>query len=209
MDSPSVYVARIRRGYGNADAHLRLMPCTNSCTGRRSTCIFRIVRGECFRRKNLSRFVLNFAKTFRVATWLTCWYHFKAGAQVRENLTPAHIVLGIKEVPLPELITSSLPLPDANGSSGTPQRVARTHLMFSHTTKGQPYNMPLLSRFVRSDTSESHELLPKLIDYELLKDSNGKRTVGFGWFAGGEIASILSIERDIKLMRYTSQLLVH
>jgi alpha-aminoadipic semialdehyde synthase len=28
--------------------------------------------------------------------------------------------------------------------------------------------------------------LPRLIDYELLTDdTTGKRTVGFGWFAGG------------------------
>lgn len=29
-------------------------------------------------------------------------------------------------------------------------------------------------------------MLPRLIDYELLVGEDGKRTVGFGWFAGGE-----------------------
>lgn len=54
--------------------------------------------------------------------------------------------------------------------------------MFSHTAKGQMYNMPLLSRFV----GEGKEA-PRLIDYELLTGSDGKRVVGFGWFAGGEL----------------------
>lgn len=68
--------------------------------------------------------------------------------------------------------------------------------MFSHTIKGQPYNTPLLAKFVRpSDemVSETVESLsnhpsgfPRLVDYELLTDdTTGKRTVGFGWFAGG------------------------
>jgi alpha-aminoadipic semialdehyde synthase len=45
--------------------------------------------------------------------------------------------------------------------------------------------MPLLSRFLRPNSSED-DPLPRLIDYEMLTDKNGKRTVGFGWFAGGE-----------------------
>ena len=52
--------------------------------------------------------------------------------------------------------------------------------MFSHTTKGQPYNMPLLARFLNAEPLSS-----QLIDYELLTGADGKRTVGFGWFAGG------------------------
>jgi alpha-aminoadipic semialdehyde synthase len=61
-------------------------------------------------------------------------------------------------------------------------------MMFSHTVKGQPYNTPLLARFLASPGSSaaSAELLPRLVDYELLTDeASGKRTVGFGWFAGG------------------------
>ena len=63
--------------------------------------------------------------------------------------------------------------------------------MFSHTAKGQEYNMPLLARFVApswaSDQIKQH--FPRLMDYELLTDNNGKRTVGFGWFAG--VAGVL------------------
>ena len=61
--------------------------------------------------------------------------------------------------------------------------------MFSHTVKGQLYNMELLSKFLASENPaapESGTLLPRLVDYELLTGADGKRTVGFGWFAGGE-----------------------
>ncbi|EPQ53172.1 hypothetical protein GLOTRDRAFT_140080 [Gloeophyllum trabeum ATCC 11539] len=103
----------------------------------------------------------------------------KAGAQIHPNLSPAHIILGIKETPLAELLTTPV--------DGIP----RTHLMFSHTIKGQLYNMPLLDRFLeaRPGSGERKELLPRLIDWELLTDEKGKRTVGFGWFAG--VAGVL------------------
>jgi hypothetical protein len=105
---------------------------------------------------------------------------YQAGALIRDDLTPAHIILGIKEVPISELITS--PVRSTTSSSSLP----RTHLMFSHTTKAQPYNMPLLSRFLRASNGGGRaDLLPRLIDYELLTKINGNRTVGFGWFAGG------------------------
>jgi alpha-aminoadipic semialdehyde synthase len=104
---------------------------------------------------------------------------FQAGAKVHPTLEPAHIVLGIKETPLDELVTSAVPMPGISPGPSVP----RTHLMFSHTTKGQPYNMELLSRFLSSQKNPS--LQPRLIDYELLVGSDGKRTVGFGWLAGG------------------------
>lgn len=109
--------------------------------------------------------------------------------------------MGIKEVPIDELLLDPLdaPLSSAcNGPSGPPSLVSRTHFMFSHTIKGQPYNMPLLARFLGISTPASVpqdelsrvdntrlNLLPSLVDYELLTDSRGKRTVGFGWYAGG------------------------
>jgi alpha-aminoadipic semialdehyde synthase len=91
-------------------------------------------------------------------------------------------------------------------------------MMFSHTTKGQPYNMGLLSRFLRpagylgtptgigmstgngrevratvdNEISKGTGLRPRLIDYELLVGEDGKRSVGFGWFAGGSFFSLLS-----------------
>lgn len=70
--------------------------------------------------------------------------------------------------------------------------------MFSHTIKAQPYNMPLLARFLRSPESgalgaESDGLLPRLIDYELIAGEDGKRTVAFGWFAGGKWSRVSKV----------------
>ncbi|KAG8912919.1 hypothetical protein FRC00_003491, partial [Tulasnella sp. 408] len=100
----------------------------------------------------------------------------KAGAEIHPTLEPANIVIGIKETPLSELDRLKSPV---NGRE-------RTHVMFSHTAKGQPYNMPLLSRFVAGDgqSAQTSKLLPRLVDYELLTGADGKRVVGFGWFAG-------------------------
>lgn len=69
---------------------------------------------------------------------------------------------------------------------------SRTHLMFSHTAKGQAYNLPLLSRFATGQTADAAPA--RLIDYELLTDGPGreaKRVVGFGWFAGGSWSAYL------------------
>ncbi|KAK7048252.1 mitochondrial alpha-aminoadipic semialdehyde synthase [Favolaschia claudopus] len=107
----------------------------------------------------------------------------RAGALIKDNLNEAHIVVGIKETPLHELITT--PVQDATSEELT----SRTHLMFSHTAKGQTYNTALLSRFVAGNSAAGDPLLPRLIDYEHLTDEEGKRTVGFGWFAG--VAGVL------------------
>lgn len=108
----------------------------------------------------------------------------KAGAIIDETLSSAHIILGIKEVPLSRLEYHSGPLPLLSTASesrdGPIIPVPRTHFMFSHTGKGQPYNMPLLSKFIKPRAD-------RLIDYEFLTDGPapaGKRVVAFGWFAG-------------------------
>ncbi|KAH6904845.1 Saccharopine dehydrogenase-domain-containing protein [Coprinopsis sp. MPI-PUGE-AT-0042] len=114
--------------------------------------------------------------------------YIHAGAKVSEDpsLPNADIIIGIKEVPLPELDNGLLQRPRF---SMKPQ----THFMFSHTHKGQPYNTPLLARFAAPDgtpkEAKMSSAFPRLIDYELLTDSTGKRTVGFGWFAG--VAGVL------------------
>ncbi|CAE6370638.1 unnamed protein product [Rhizoctonia solani] len=99
----------------------------------------------------------------------------KAGAKLvpsgKHALEPADIILGIKEVPLDECL-----------STLTPRNTPRTHLMFSHTAKGQEYNTGLLSKFI--SPSENTNGRARLIDYELLTDESGKRVVAFGWFAG-------------------------
>ena len=106
--------------------------------------------------------------------------YVRAGARVHKTLEPAHVILGIKETPIDQVLTTPVVSP------WTSKPIPRTHLMFSHTVKGQPYNMQLLSKFLAAPSLSDPHLLPRLIDYELLKDDVGKRTVAFGWFAGGQ-----------------------
>ncbi|KAF7795096.1 hypothetical protein EIP86_006241 [Pleurotus ostreatoroseus] len=126
----------------------------------------------------------------------------EAGARPHPTLKPAHIVLGIKETPIPELKALTDPIP----LTGHQDPVARTHLMFSHTHKGQPYNMVLLDQFL----SGNNQTRPRLIDYELLTDEQGKRTVGFGWFAGvaGALESLSALAHALLELGIASPFLV-
>lgn len=79
-------------------------------------------------------------------------------------------------------------VPATNGSP-----CSRTYMMFSHTIKGQMYNMELLSKFLapaEQNISKEATRPPRLIDYELLTTEDGKRSVGFGWFAGGKSITV-------------------
>ena len=80
------------------------------------------------------------------------------GIDVVKDLSGCDVLLGVKEVPLNELI------PDT------------TYLFFSHTYKLQPYNAKLLRTIVDKRI--------RLIDYELIKRANGRRVIGFGRWAG-------------------------
>ncbi|OAD69755.1 hypothetical protein PHYBLDRAFT_116084 [Phycomyces blakesleeanus NRRL 1555(-)] len=82
----------------------------------------------------------------------------KAGATITEDISEADIILGIKEVPEEALIAN------------------KTYLFFSHSHKGNQKNMSMLKNILEKDI--------RLIDYELMKDSSGKRLVAFGQFAG-------------------------
>jgi alpha-aminoadipic semialdehyde synthase len=81
-----------------------------------------------------------------------------AGAAVQEDLSPAGIVLAVKEIPV-ELL-----------------QPGKTYLFFSHTIKGQSYNMPLLRRLL--------ELNCQLIDYERVVNEQNRRLIFFGEHAG-------------------------
>eukprot|EP00013_Stygamoeba_regulata_P013978 CAMPEP_0177670150 /NCGR_PEP_ID=MMETSP0447-20121125/23907_1 /TAXON_ID=0 /ORGANISM="Stygamoeba regulata, Strain BSH-02190019" /LENGTH=930 /DNA_ID=CAMNT_0019177237 /DNA_START=53 /DNA_END=2845 /DNA_ORIENTATION=- len=82
----------------------------------------------------------------------------QAGAVLQEDVSPASVILGVKEVP------KDLLIPD------------RTYCFFSHTIKAQPYNMGLLDEILRKNI--------RLIDYERVVDGNGQRLIRFGKFAG-------------------------
>ena len=80
------------------------------------------------------------------------------GVEVVTSLEGCDVLLGVKEVPVDELIPDS------------------TYLFFSHTYKLQPYNAQLLRTIVDKRI--------RLIDYELIKRANGTRVIGFGRWAG-------------------------
>jgi len=82
----------------------------------------------------------------------------KAGAEVRENLDDCGIVFAVKEIPS-ELF-----------------REGGTYAFFSHTVKGQPYNMDMLRRLI--------ELKCNIIDYERVTDERNQRLIFFGRYAG-------------------------
>ena len=116
--------------------------------------------------------------------------------------------MGIKETPLNELLVG----PVTNIINGSSQILPRTHIMFSHTVKGQTYNMPLLSRFLDPASYSPSEISKSktfnslsrstLIDYELLLNEDGKRAVGFGWFAGGKLLYLTITEYVIEAYGY-------
>ena len=75
-----------------------------------------------------------------------------------DEITDSDIVIGVKEMPIGYF------------------KKDKTYIFFSHTIKGQPYNMPLLQDIIDSGAS--------LIDYEKIEDEQGRRLIFFGRFAG-------------------------
>lgn len=81
-----------------------------------------------------------------------------AGVSVQADVSDADILIGVKEVNIPDLV------PD------------KTYLFFSHTFKKQPYNRDLLRAIL--------EKRIRLVDYEVLTYPSGGRVLGFGRYAG-------------------------
>ena len=81
-----------------------------------------------------------------------------AGATVTEDLAPADIVLAVKEIPVAQL------------------RPDTAYLYFSHTVKGQAYNMPMLRHLL--------DVGATLIDYEKIADEQNRRLIFFSLHAG-------------------------
>ncbi len=81
-----------------------------------------------------------------------------AGITVVENLSDCDVLLGVKEVPVANLLEG------------------KTYLFFSHTKKAQPYNQPLMRALIEKKI--------RMVDYECLTNKNGDRLLGFGTWAG-------------------------
>lgn len=80
------------------------------------------------------------------------------GIQIVDSIADCDVVLGVKEVPIPDLMEG------------------KTYLFFSHTIKKQAYNQPLLQEVLEKKI--------RLIDYETLTNESGKRIIAFGRWAG-------------------------
>ncbi len=81
-----------------------------------------------------------------------------AGIKLQDSLSDCDILVGIKEVPVNQLLAG------------------KTYLFFSHTKKKQPHNQKLLKEIIAKGI--------RLIDYECLTYGDGQRVLGFGFFAG-------------------------
>jgi len=80
------------------------------------------------------------------------------GLEVSDDMAACDLLLGVKEVPVAELLPG------------------KTYCFFSHTIKKQPANRELLRTVLRDNIT--------LLDYELLTNAAGERVVAFGHWAG-------------------------
>jgi len=80
------------------------------------------------------------------------------GFEVSEDISDCEVLLGVKEVPIPNLI------PD------------KKYFFFSHTIKKQPYNRDLLREILTRNI--------ELYDHEVVTNRNNARLIGFGRYAG-------------------------
>lgn len=80
------------------------------------------------------------------------------GIEMSEDLSMCDIIIGVKEVNIEDLIPN------------------KKFMFFSHTFKKQSYNRGLLKAILEKKI--------QLIDYEILKNTQNKRVIGFGRYAG-------------------------
>ncbi len=84
--------------------------------------------------------------------------YIEAGAKVQEDLSGCNVVFGIKE------------FPEHFFHEG------QANLFFSHTIKGQKYNMPMLRKLMSKGCT--------LLDYEKITNDKNQRLIFFGNYAG-------------------------
>ncbi len=82
----------------------------------------------------------------------------KQGVLLVDDVSDCDILLGVKEVPIDELIPN------------------KTYFFFSHTYKEQPYNRKLLKAILDKKI--------QLVDWEMITNENGQRLIAFGRYAG-------------------------
>ena len=105
------------------------------------------------------------------------------GIQMSDDLTDANLVMAVKEIAVKDI------------HSG------QAYLYFSHTIKGQDYNMPMLQHIL--------DVGATLLDYELIRNSQDRRLVFFGRHAGlaGMVNSLWSYGQRLKVLGIESPFL--
>jgi saccharopine dehydrogenase (NAD+, L-lysine-forming) len=104
----------------------------------------------------------------------------ESGAEVIEDIQKADTIIAIKEIPLNFF------------------KEGKTYVFFSHTIKGQSYNMPMLKKMM--------ELKCNLIDYERVLDDSNRRLIFFGKYAGiaGMIETLHALGQKLKLKGFST-----
>jgi hypothetical protein len=103
-----------------------------------------------------------------------------AGARLVDDVLPCEIVMGIKEMPALYF------------------RPGGAYMFFSHTIKGQSYNMKMLANLVERRCT--------LFDFELITDDEGKRLIFAGRFAGlaGMIDTLWTMGRRLEVLGHAT-----
>ncbi len=84
--------------------------------------------------------------------------YIDAGFEVTDDISDCDVFLGVKEVPVNDLIPN------------------KKYFFFSHTIKKQPYNRKLLKAILKKNI--------EMYDHEAVIQENGMRLIGFGRYAG-------------------------
>ncbi|WP_405248185.1 NAD(P)-dependent oxidoreductase [Cellulophaga sp. Asnod2-G02] len=84
--------------------------------------------------------------------------YVKAGLSLSTDMEECDVLLGVKEVPIEDLIPN------------------KEYFFFSHTIKKQPYNRELLRAFLDKNI--------EMYDHEVITNEKGQRLVAFGRYAG-------------------------
>ena len=100
-----------------------------------------------------------------------------------QDLADANLVMAVKEIDVKDI------------------RSNQAYLYFSHTIKGQDYNMPMLQHIL--DTGAT------LLDYELIRDESDRRLVFFGRHAGlaGMVNTLWAYGQRLKVLGTSSPFL--
>jgi saccharopine dehydrogenase (NAD+, L-lysine-forming) len=109
--------------------------------------------------------------------------YLQAGVTVSEDLSPADIVFAVKEIPVDLL------------------QGRKVFVYFSHTVKGQAYNMPMLQHLLDQGAT--------LMDYEKIADEQNRRLIFFSLHAGyaGMIESLVCLGKRFALQGRQTPLL--